>query len=188
MDEMKFNFKGYDYDLTDAEKSEIYRSLMDIESHLTRHYENEDFGNDSMNFISVLISNNTEAYPISIQKWLNGMKPSEQTDFCLGNEKISRLLDKMISMSSLQIYATDDEIKDMFEDYLYKTYYPYYSGATKTVPTLDVLNPYFVENNKELIKAATCNGIIRNHMVKKRENLDKVFTAIEEISDSEAQK
>ena len=81
MEEMRFNFRGYDYDLNDEEKSEIYQSLMDIESHLTRHFENEDFENDSMNFISVLISNNTKAYPVSIRKWCGEMTDHQKQKF-----------------------------------------------------------------------------------------------------------
>ena len=182
---MKFNFRGYDYDLSEEQKVEIYQSLMDIESHLTRHFENEDLGNDASNFVSVLISNNTKAYPITLRKWCTEMTEHQQEKFCLGNEKICSLLDHAIDESYEEIYATDDEIKDMFEDYLYKKYYPFYSGQTKTVPTL-VFTDEFINANKDLIKAATCNGIIKNHMVKKRENIDRVFSAID-FADTQSQ-
>ena len=180
--EIKYDFRGYDYDLG-KQKKEIYQSLMDIESHLTRHFENEDFGNDSMNFVSVLISNNTKQRPVSIRKWVSCMTDSMQNNYCLGNEKIATLLDQMVCDSYNEIYATDDEIKDMLENYLYQTFYPYYSGKSAKVPTLSEFNEEFIAKNKELIMAATCNGILRNHMVKKRENLTKIFTAIEGITD-----
>ena len=184
MEQFKFNFKGYDYDLQDDELATIYYSLMDIESHLTRHFENEDFGKDTLNFVSVLISNNTQQYPITIREW-SKMSENDRNNFCLGNEKVAKLLSSALEQSKNTVYATTDEVKDMLENYLYYSCYPYYSGTSKEAPNINKLPKSFVKENASIIKAATCNGILRNHMIKKQENLTKVTDAIENLSQSE---
>ena len=157
---------------------------MDVESHLTRYFENEDFGKDTENFVSVLFSNNTQQVPISLAKWTS-LSPEKQAKYCLGNEKVALIIRSAIEQSNGYMYATDDEIKDLLENYLYVTYYPYYSGASKAEPKLKELPANFVKSFTDLIKAATCNSILRNHMNKKSENIGKVFSAIEQIGNQE---
>lgn len=183
-DNLKFNFKGYDYNLDDHQKAVIYFQLMDLESHLTRYFENEDFGNDSMNFVSVLFENNTQQIPVTLAKWYS-LTPEKRAKYCLGNEKVSKILTTALIACKNDIYLSDDEIKDLLENYLYAEYYPYYSGAIENAPKIKKLPAEFISSNRELIKAATCNGIIRNHMVKKQENITRVTSAIENLSSTD---
>ena len=177
----EYDFKGNDYTLNKQSQQIIYTHLMDVASHLSSYYECDDLSPEE-NFISVLFSNNTKFDVISINKWLNIMDYEQKLDYCLGNEKIANLIDNAVKTSIKSVEYSQEQIQDLLENYLYTECYDYYSGQSNVKPKFEALPEKFVKENKETIKVALYNSILRNHLRKRQSNVDRMNNAIDSIT------
>lgn len=175
--------QGKAYKMDPATAKTIYRNLIDIESHLSLFYsdESDELYSGEQTFINEAFAFCEEN--ISIATW-EKLTTAQKIDYFNGNARVAKLIDFGLQ-DSKDFMPNQSAVKELLEEYLYTQFYDVYSGEKNCKPSIKALPIEFLEDdkNRDILKAALLNSIVRNHMNKKKSNLVRVEGVLDSLID-----